>query len=232
MCSQDTQEQMLACLRSMEETLSSDQYEYSGPYTIGGATGIYAQKTPWNTECEWGIISALAVGTLGSTATYALGSQNPAQPTLSSSSSFALTTASTDTMNSLQSYVGALTSQAPFITYAGDDYVALGPPHYIYLSTNTPNSTAVLVTIQFRRKLIRYIPDIPRPKPHTHMVPSRRALRSLPAQSPMVAGFAAQYPQEGVAYQHQDLPQQDTAVARRGIFPLGQTRGIPNGRRG
>ena len=60
----------------------SDDYEISDPYTIGGATGLYTVRSPYNTECEWSIISVTGLGSLASAATFAVGSKNPAQPTL------------------------------------------------------------------------------------------------------------------------------------------------------
>src|SRR5437879_1846107 len=96
----------------------NDEYETSDPVTIGGATGQYAVPSPWHTECEWAAISATGIGTLASAATFALGSKNPRQPTLSSTGtdSFgSVATSSPDSNNALQSYVGAVTSQASFI---------------------------------------------------------------------------------------------------------------------
>ena len=198
-----------------------DDYEISDPLTIGGITGQYAVPSPWHTECEWCIVSALALGTLASTATYAVGSKNPKQPTLSSTGADKfgnVITSSPDNNNGLQSYVGAVTSTAPMVTYGGDNYMPLPSPAYVYLQTTTPASSEVLVTLQFRRLLDRVIPDKPRQKPHTHThVKGRREYRG------MVAGFAAQYPEEGIPYEHQQLQPQDTGMARRGVFPLGPT---------
>ena len=234
MCNEHIQNAMLQCLEQIAHSVSSDQYETSDPYTIGGATGNYQVSSPYNTECEWAIVSAMATGTLASAATFALGSKNPKQPTLSSTGadSFGnVATTGRDNNNALPAYVGALTSQASFITYQ-TEYLPLPSPSTVYLTTTTPASSEVLVTVIFRRKLDRTIPDKPRQQPQTHTHPqSRRAVRALAAQSPMVAGFANQYPQEGVPYQHEGIPEtQDTGVARRGLFPLGKQKGSSNGR--
>ena len=217
--------------------MCSDEYEISDPLTIGGATGTYEVSSPYNTECEWAIISALGIGTLASTATFVVGSKNPNPPTLSSSYSFGnVTSTGRDNNNPLPAYPGALTSQAPFVTYGGDNYMPLPSPASVYVQTNTPASTIVLVTIQFRRKLDRVIPDKPRQKPHTHShVAGRRGHRT------MMAGFAAQYPEEGQPYQHVGLPPQDTEENKRLVSPLqlgptnithrGTARGDKNGRR-
>jgi len=200
----------------------SDEYEISDPLTIGGATGNYVVPSPYHTECEWAVISALATGTLASAATFAIGSKNPKQPTISSTGgdSFGnVLTSGPDNNNALQSYVGALTSTAPYVTFGGDNYMPLPSPSYVYLTTTTPASSEVLVTIQFRRKLDRAIPDKPRNKPQTHgHVGSRRGYRTF------MEGYAAQYPEEGQPYQHEQIPiTQDTIEQRRGVAPLGPT---------
>jgi hypothetical protein len=207
----------------MDETRMShdnDEYETSDPLTMGGATGNYVIPSPYHTECEWCIISALAVGTLGSSATYVVGSKNPQQPTLNGTSAFGgLLTSGMDNSNALPSYPGALTSTAPFVTYGGDNYMPLPSPAYVYATVTSPAATATLITVQFRRKLDRAIPDKPRTKPQTHSrTGSRRGYRT------MMEGFASQYPEEGAPYQHEQVPlAQDTAVGKRGVLPLGPT---------
>jgi hypothetical protein len=212
----------------------TDEYEVSDPLTFGGTSGLYAIPSPYNTECEWCIVSACALGTLGSTATYVVGSKNPAQAKLAANGTdvFGSTAQGRDNNNALQSYIGALTAQAPFVTYGGDNYMPLPSPSSVYLQTNVPASSEILVTIQFRRKLDRPIPDKPRVKPQTHShVTGRRDHRT------MMEGYAARYPEEGKPYQHQGLPPQDGSEARRGVSPmtvLGPTsikhRGTSNGR--
>lgn len=199
----------------------NDEYETSDPITIGGATGQYYAPSPYHTECEWCIISAVGIGSLASSATFAIGSKNPNQPSLSATGADKFGSAITsgpDSNNGLQSYPGALTATAPMVTYGGDNYMPLPSPAFVYLTTLTPATTEVLVTIQFRRKLDRVIPEKPRQKPHTHThVVGRGQARR------MSAGFDAKYGEEGVPYEHQMLPEQDTAVAKRGVFPLGPT---------
>lgn len=165
--------------------------------------------------------SVATAGTAAIPATFAIGSKNPTQPKLSTTGadSFGgLLTSGPDNNNALQSYVGALVVTAPFITYSGDAFMPLPSPAFVYLQVVAPVSTEVLVTVQFRRKLDRVIPDKPRAKPQTHgHVIGRMNHRS------MMAGFAAQYPDESGQYQHQMLPEQDTEVMKRGILPLGPT---------
>lgn len=221
----DTDERILECLQRIESSLSSDEYEISDPITFGGATGNYVIPSPYHTECEWAMISATGVGTLGNAATFAVGSKNSKQPSLSATGtdSFGnIITSSPDNNNALQSYIGAVTATAPTITYGGDNYMPLPSPAFVYLTTTVPASSELLITIQFRRKLDRIIPATPRAKPHTHShVGSRRAYRT------MMEGYAAQYPRD-TPYEHQMIPQQDTAMTgRTGLQPTNtRHRGI------
>ena len=227
MCSEDIQHQILACLQQIESSLNSDQYEFSDPFTIGGATGMYAVSSPWNTECEWALVSALGIGTLATTATYFIGSRNSGVRVLANNDSFALNTQGRDSANYVEGYPGALTSQAPFITYEAQ-WCPLPSPATIYLATSTPATTTLFITVLFRRKLARYIPDKPRQKPHNHATIPHGPLRRMPAESTMVAGYESQYPRPGdKPYRHNVVPSevQDTAVAKRGIFPLGGSNG-------
>ena len=325
MCSDELMQALLAIMARIEEN-TGDQYELSDPYTIGGATGVYSVPSPYHTECEWAIISALGVGTFGfvapvaagvptefsvpatagnvtiftgsgmlnsalvtavgttdlefldgagnviaevpSTATldqvfqfneafntslvavkatttpvvtvtytptnasagtlampatFVIGSKNPGPPVLSAAGAdkFGGASGGADNNNALSSYVGALTQQAPFVTFGGDNFAPLPSPAFLYLQTSTPASTEALVTVIFRRKLQRTIPDKPRQGPHTHTHPqSRRGQRTF------FSGFEEQYARPGgQPYEHEAIPvgNQDTANLRRGVFPLGPT---------
>jgi len=196
-----------------------DEYEVSDPLTIGGATGQYVVPSPYHTECEWALISAVAIGALASAASFAVGSKNPNQPTLSTTgaNSFgSVLTSGPDNTNALPSYVGALSANAPMVPFGGDNYMPLPSPAFVYATVTTPASTELLITVQFRRKLDRIIPEKPRAKPHTHShVGSRRGHRG------MMQGFADQYPEEGIPYVHEAIPvSQDTTMGKRGVSPL------------
>src|SRR5258708_457166 len=197
-------------------------YETSDPITIGGATGQYYAPSPYHTECEWAIISVTGIGTLASPATYAIGSKNPKQPTLSTTGtdSFgSVLTSGPDSNNGLQAFVGAATSAAPMITYGGgaDGFMPMPSPSFVYLTVATPATTELLVTIQFRRLKDMPLPDKPRAKPHTHShVTGRRDYRT------MMEGFSNQYPGEGIPYEHRQLQPQDTEMGKRGVSPLQQ----------
>lgn len=284
--------------------MSEAGYEISDPITLGGASGQYTYRSPWNTECEWAIISAVGLGTFGftapvvtnhdvpqsagpltlfsgsgilisavvttagtsnllftdgagntlgevlssaavgseisfnnaffnfalrannsattpevtvffqengsnaSTASFVIGAKNSKQPTLSATGadSFgSILTSSPDSNNGLPAYVGALTSNAPFVTYSGDAYMPLPAPADIYLTTNTPAQTEVLVTIQFRRSLDHVIPETPRARPSTHSQPlPRKGSRTF------IEGFAARSDLASEPYHHQPLSAQET----------------------
>ena len=161
-------------------------------------------------------------GTLAMAATFAIASKNSGPPKLSATGAdtFGAAAGGADNNNALPAYVGALTNQAPLITYSGDAWMPLPSPAFVYLQTSTPASTEVLLTVQFRRKLARYIPDKPRQQPHTHSHPqSRRGQRTF------FGGFEEQYARPGgQPYEHENIPvSQDTANLRRGVFPLGPT---------
>jgi hypothetical protein len=165
-----------------------------------------------------------------------VGSKNPTQPTLTGAAgnSFGnVITSSPDNNNALQSYPGALTATAPMMTYGGDNYMPLPSPSFVYCTVTAPAASGIFVTIQFRRKLDRAIPELPRVKPQTHgPVTARRGYRT------MMEGYAAQYPTEGAPYQHETIPlTQDTSMNKRGVSPLQPTtvthRGVggTNGRK-
>jgi hypothetical protein len=211
--------------------MASDEYEISDPMTIGGATGQYNVPSPYHTECEWSIISAIALGTLATTANFVICSKTR-QPALQAngSDSFGAAASGVDSNNALPAYVGALTATAPMITYGGDNYMPLPSPALVNATITVPATSEVLITLQFRRKLDREIPEKPRSKPHTHShVAPRREHRS------MMLRFSDRYPEEGIPYSHEGIPvSQDTAVFKRGVSPLQATdtkhRRLKNGR--
>jgi hypothetical protein len=62
-------EAILQCLQAIEDTLSSDQYEPGPIKTVGGISGSYIVRSPYNTECEWAIAAVVNSGVTFSTAT-------------------------------------------------------------------------------------------------------------------------------------------------------------------
>jgi len=171
----NVEDRVLAALSRIAELLDSDEYEISDPLTMGGAAGLYQIRNPYNTECEWSMVSA----TSGTTAaSYVVGSKNPIQANLGFANADVLAPAGYSDNNPLQSYVGSLTTQAPTVTYT-DAYMPLAGNGTVYLRVVSASGEA-LITIRFRRKLEKWIPTIqPLPKPSTHTPLSARNARTF-----------------------------------------------------
>ncbi len=312
-------------LQHILDALESDTYEFSDPFTIGGATGNYQIASPYNTEAEWAIVSATGIGTFGfvaptlaaeeteanvnipatagaltvvtgvgqlisavvtaagttnltfqdgagniigtvvqpgavgqeipfynasfntslvankatttpivtvtyllnavnatsgtlpSTASFVIGARNMSQPTLSSTGGDKFSVFGGKDGNPLQSYVGALTQQAPFITYQSE-FMPLQGNTGLFLATNTPASTEVLVTLMFRRKLARYIQEIPQIRPHTHVPLSGRIARTF------MQGWQDDSKRMGVPINPK--PQEDTSISAGGRSGSTGKRGL------
>jgi hypothetical protein len=172
MCDEETK----TLLEHILYTLESDSYEISDPFTMGGGAGIYQIRNPYNTECEWAIVSATSGTTAGQ---FVVMSKNPTPATLgfAGADSLALQSGGMDN-NPLNAYVGALTTQAPFVTYQ-EEFMPLAGNGMVFLRVTAAGSNEVLVTIRFRRKLERYIQEIPAQKPHTHVPLSARNARTF-----------------------------------------------------
>jgi len=184
---------------------------------MGGATGTYFIPSPYHTECEWALHSVTAIGALASRANFVVGTKNPTPPTLTTNGgdSFGnIVTSGADNNNALQAFVGSLVATAPMIGFDSSLFMPMPSPSYVYATVSTPASTEVLITIMFRRKLDRGIPDKPRQKPQTHTHVRHGQYRN------MMQGFAAQYPEEGKPYVHQPPEPQDTGMARHGVMPM------------
>ena len=299
-------EAILGVLKQILAKLDSDEYEYSDPYTIGGSTGTYQLFSPWNTECEWAVVSALAhgtfgfvapsfqdfavpatagsvtlvtgqgellsavvtaagtanltfqdaagniiaevvqpgtigqelplnasfttslvanktastpavtvsvemTGTLASIGDFVIGARNPTQIQLSPAGADKFGVSGFKDGNPLSSYVGSLTQQAPFVTYASQ-FVPLQGNTGLFLQTSTPASTEVLVTIMLRRKLEFLIPTIEYRKPHTHTPLSARGARTF------MAGFDEALYRRGIPVNPQ--PEQDPGRFKRAASGL------------
>jgi hypothetical protein len=204
---------LLSCIL---DKLESDEYEAGGIYTIGGPPGQYMLKSPYNTECEYLIVGAYLAATSGNGAV-AISAANPSITQLSLGQSFGAAAQGSEGSNPFEG-VFLPTSATINSLIAVDHWQPLGKGVIIYAQVFTTASYAI---IAMRRKLERYIPEQPRLKPHTHSLPvSRRPMRVLPAESPQVAGYHAQYAggPEG-PYQHIVPDNEDPAnvgrVARR-----------------
>ena len=238
MCSEDIQQQILTALQGIERRLGSDEYEYGPIMVAGGAFfNTYSIRSPWNTECEWGLYLTTCRGTTPS-GTVIISSANPGIGLFNNTTpapTFGLFGANENNVfEGLYLTISTTQSYTPEIHWQ-----PLGRGGSVYIEVDMSSGQGY-VHIAFRRKLERVIPDKPRQRPHAHTPLSRRALRMMPAQSQQVAGFEAQYPHSDAPYQHAGMPMvpsrglgqvpatQDTAVARHGVFPMGRSN--KNGR--
>jgi len=315
---------ILGALQEIAKRLDSDEYEYSDPYTIGGVTGEYTLYSPYNTEAEWAIVSALGQGTFGfvaptgvvyanaavpatagnltiftgdgellsatvttagtanltfqddggnvigtviqpgtvgqyvpltggfstslvanktastpvvtvsylqnatagtlaTPASFVIGARNPSQPTLSATGATTFSAFGNKDGNQLSSYVGALTQQAPFITYA-PEFMPLQGNTGVFLQVSAPANTAVYVTLQLRRKLEFLIPTVEYRRPHTHTPLSARGARTF------MAGFDEAMYRIGMPINPQ--PEQDPGRFKRAMGGLagGEYQAVPDPR--
>lgn len=194
---------ILACLERIEKLLSSDDYENGSVVTIGGGSGNYMVKSPYNTECEFTVLGAFATTGAG---IVVLSSSNSSLslPSLTGTTSYGLVSAGGEGNNVFEGYVLPISStQSPVLI---DHWQPLGKGVYIYANISTAVNTSAFVMVAFRRKLDRAIPNAPLRKPHTHSQPtSRRGNRNF------MQGFEAQYPHD--KYVHEEIPEtQDTAM--------------------
>jgi hypothetical protein len=224
-------------LKEIRDTLNSDKYEYSDPITIGGGTGSYAAASPYNTECEWCLVS-VSCGLLAG-GSFAVGS-GQTQPTLfvqGTQDKFgSVASGGRDSFNGLPSYVGQLQTSNPLVTFP-TIWQPISMPPIIYATVTVNSQSEVLVTVQFRRLLLRLVPDKPRQRPSTHSHPqSRGSFRRLAAMSPMASGFESRTV-VGSPYEQAGIPtipernsgkvpiSQDTAnngVQSQGTFLMGR----------
>lgn len=197
-------------------SLQSQRYEMGGVFTIGGATGIYQLKSPFNTECEYALIS---VDTNSSTSSsFAVSQSNPsltAPPTSTTVINLGTYSQGSETSNPLEGIIGFV------VNTSANVYVPvwqpLGRGAIIYLATNvTGANTAVYANIAFRRSYLHMLPDRARHlPPATHSRPySRRNIRMIEGMSKQYSGFDAQYPtrQDGKeTYNHEAIPWEQDA---------------------
>lgn len=160
---------------------------------------------------------------LASPATFVIGARNPSQPTLSTTGVDKFSPAGFKDGNQLSSYVGALTSQAPFITYA-PEFMPLQGNVGVFLTASAPPSTEVLVTLMLRRKLEFLIPTIEYRRPHTHTPISARGARTF------MAGFDEALYRRGIPVNPQ--PEQDPGRFKRAMGGLatGEYQPVPDPR--
>lgn len=185
-------------------SLQSQRYEPGGYFTIGGVAGTYQLKSPFNTECEYSIVTVSATSTGGN---FAISQSNPTLLAPTTTSSYGLATQGSESSNPLEGIAGYASGSAPL--FYGNVWVPLGRGVFIYM--NVTGSNPILATIAFRRAYSHLIPDRVRHlAPSTHSRPySRRSIRMLESLSKQSSGFEAQYPQRKdgrETYHHEAIP--------------------------
>src|SRR5215831_4139261 len=192
-------------------SLQSQQYEPGGIFTIGGATGLYQLKSPFNTECEYTLVCVDTDGT--SLSSFAFSGSNPsitAPPTTGSVQNYGAVALGSEGGNPLEGIVGFINSTGNNVYPAL--WVPMGRGAILYFYANPIGAnTGVYCTIAFRRSYVHMLPERVRTlAPSTHSRPySRRNIRMLDGLSKQYSGFDAQYPTlEGghERYNHSEIP--------------------------
>lgn len=190
----DYDDNIIGILHAIEKRLLSDDYENGSILTVGGASGSYLIRSPYNTECEYAVMSVSASGTGFAIVSQA---QGITIPDVSGATSYGALTTGGDN-NPLEGiFINASTNsskQPPLF------WQPLGRGINLYVAINAQATFATFISVAFRRKLDRAIPRPPTRKPHTHTRPeSRRGTRTF------MQGFEAQYPQSD--YEHELIPE-------------------------
>jgi hypothetical protein len=202
MCDNDIQMQQTALLRQILAALQSDQYEYSDPYTIGGPNGLYQLRTPWNTECEWWLVSV--AGNVNQNAIFSIGSKNPNQPTINFGSGPSIGLVSSGTDSAMNSFIGQLSVNSSMITY-DRLFLPLAGNSLVYFNNQTTAGGVCYATIVFRRSYAIAIPDTEyrsyRPQAHKPTVPRKDARTFVEAlrENSLVATMQDPSPVEALA---------------------------------
>lgn len=189
-------------------SLQSQLYEPGGYFTIGGPTGTYMLKSPFNTECEYSVVVVDANVAGGQ---FSISSSNPATLAPASTSTFGLASQGSEGSNPLEGIAGFVGVNPNFY---GNIWTPLGRGVTIYM--NVTGSASVLATISFRRAYMHLLPDRARHlPPATHTRPySRRNIRMIEGMSKQYSGYDAQYPtrQDGKeTYSHEAIPWEQDA---------------------
>jgi hypothetical protein len=155
MCNEQTEEY----LRQIAEAAQAQEYEYAGPFTIGGATGTYIVATPFNTECEYALMGAASSGAGNFTvAPYAA----PGVLAFDGTDNLG-PQANGKEGNALHGFVGNLAASTS-LTYT-PVWLPINGNSMVYAATSVAASKTLVITVMFRRLLVRSIPDMPRKSP-------------------------------------------------------------------
>lgn len=184
-------DKILAALHHLIGVTESDDYEYGRVLTVGGTTGNYKFRSPWNTECEWACIGATASNPGNFLISYSPGANLPAT---NGTASYGLNSSGGES-NAIDGIFGLLTTSDIYVPSLV--WQPLPSPGDLYAQITASANQSLFVSVAFRRKLARYIPDMPVPvSPHRPIV-LRQNRRT------MMAGFEkARYPDYATGYEH------------------------------
>lgn len=183
-----------------------DNYEAGGHYSVQGPTGSYLITSPWNTECEWALFDASANAGTG---IIAISASNPALTNLTAGvATYGLSSGGTEN-NAFEGLVFPISATQNHIPF--EYWQPLGRGKVLNIGVTISGGNA-FVTISFRRKSIKYLPQLPSLKPHTHTPLSARNRRTF------YGGFDESLPgRMGVPINPK--PEQDTALFRKEATP-------------
>lgn len=183
-----------------------DNYESGGHFSVQGGTGSYLITSPWNTECEWALFDASANTGTG---IIAISASNPALTNMTTGvATYGLSSGGTENnaFEGLVIPVSATQNHIPF-----EYWQPLGRGKVINISITMSGGNA-FVTISFRRKSVKYLPQLPSLKPATHTPLSGYKTRTF------YGGFDESLPgRMGVPINPK--PEQDTALFKREASP-------------
>lgn len=146
-----------------------------------------------------------------------ISSNDPSVLTFNTSPTLGLSSAGSESSNAMDGIVIPISSYQDFFPF--EVWQPMGRGANIYIGIQSPALSNTYVMIAFRRLAKKYIPTAPRPRPHTHVVQSRRLMRMQPAESEFAAGAHDRLPAPGQVYEHTEVQPQDTPnignIARR-----------------
>lgn len=137
-----------------------------------------------------------------------ISSNDPSVLTFTSSPTLGLSSAGAESSNAMDGITIPISSFQDFFPF--EVWQPMGRGANIYIGIQSPALAQTYVMIAFRRIAKKYIPTAPRPKPHTHVVQSRRNIRMQPGESEMEAGAHDRLPAPGQRYEHTEIQPQDT----------------------
>lgn len=171
MCFDDKENQLL---QNILTELQSDEYEVGRFVTVGGATGIYTARSPYNSECEFAVVCCFGSG--NGLAIVSGSNSSVAAPPQDGSVNYGAQSAGTES-NALEGIVlgcSAFVATSPDIIFQ-----PLPSPGNVTVAINAASGKSVYVSLIFQRKLDRYIQVPPRPRSQHRPIQSRRNERTF-----------------------------------------------------